>query len=168
MTYGARLQVAMNEAKVDRKTLAHHLHITVQALGQVLAGKTKAFDALHHTKAALYLHCDPLWLAAGGRRPAMHAATVSLQEKTGSYDVLPQGLRTIERDLVLSFRELPKRRQEEVRDTTMAEARQYIADMKELAERHGTRHPITPDRAAETLPVRPDGEQPETAPGKLD
>jgi hypothetical protein len=168
MTYGARLQLAMDEAKVDRKTLASNLRITVQALGQVLGGKTKALDALHHTKAALYLHCDPLWLAAGGRRSAAPYAPQGVEEERAPYGPLPAGLRTIERDIVLSVRELPKRRQTEIHEAVMAEARQYIADMRELAERHGTHSTVTPERAAETLPMRPDGPQLDTVPGTIE
>lgn len=168
MTYGARLQTAMDDAKVDRKTLAGKLGITVQALGQVLGGKTKALDALHHTEAALYLRCDPLWLAAGGRRPVAPGVALTAEEERATYDRLPAGLRTLERDIVLSVRELPSRRQTEIRDAVMAEARQYIADMKELSERHGATRTVTPERAAETLPPRPDGTQPDTVPGTID
>lgn len=65
MTYGDRLQRAMDDAKVDRKMLAERLKISVQAVGQVINGDTKAFDAQNHTKAFLYLGCDPLWLSSG-------------------------------------------------------------------------------------------------------
>ena len=165
MTYGARLHTAMDEAKVDRKTLAAQLRITVQALGQVLSGKTKALDAVHHTKAALYLRCDPLWLAAGGRRPTPPAAAPpGVKEERAVYCPSTGELRTLERDIVLAVRELPRRRQTEIRDNIMAEARQYIADMKELSERHGIRGAV----GAEKLPPRPDGEQPDTIPGTID
>lgn len=166
MTYGARLQIAMDEAKVNRKTLAGKLGISVQALGQVLGGKPKALDALHHTEAALYLRCDALWLAAGGRKPT--GAPLTAEQERATYDHLPAGLRTLERDIVLSVRELPKRRQTEIRDAVMAEARQYIADMRELAERHGVHRTVTPERAAKTLPARPDGTPPDTVPGTID
>jgi hypothetical protein len=65
MSYSERLDEAMRAVTVDRKALANHLHISVQAVGQVLTGKTKALDAANHVKAALFLKCDPLWLATG-------------------------------------------------------------------------------------------------------
>lgn len=67
MSYGDRLQAAMEAAKVDRKALAAELDISVQAVGQVILGDTKAFDAVNHTKAFRFLRCDPLWLAIGTR-----------------------------------------------------------------------------------------------------
>lgn len=65
MSYGDRLDTAMKAIDVDRKALASHLDISVQAVGQVLTGRTKALDAANHIRAALYLKCDPLWLATG-------------------------------------------------------------------------------------------------------
>jgi hypothetical protein len=68
MTYSRRLEEAMKHAEVDRKALAKHLGISVQAVGAVLIGKTKAFDAANHVKVSLRLKCDPLWLATGVRQ----------------------------------------------------------------------------------------------------
>lgn len=166
MTYGARLQTAMDEARVDRKTLAKKLSITVQALGQVLGGKTKALDALHHTRAALFLHCDPLWLAAGGTRHMAPAAPVA-EQPPANYDHLPRGITAAERDVIQSYRQLPDRRQAELRESIMAEARQHMEDFRELSARHRATAPASPERVAAALPVRPDGEQPNTEPGTL-
>jgi hypothetical protein len=159
----------MDEAQVDRKTLARKLGITVQALGQVLGGKTKALDALHHTRAALFLRCDPMWLAAGGPRHAPSSPLGVGEPPPADYDRhLPRGLTTAERDVVESYRQLPERRQAELRESMMAEARQYLADFRELAARHRAGTHASPERVAEALPVRPDGEQPNTEPGGLD
>lgn len=65
MSYGERLSQAMDARKVDRKTLAAQLGISVAAVGQVLNGSTKMFDAVNHTKACLFLAISPLWLADG-------------------------------------------------------------------------------------------------------
>lgn len=81
---------------------------------------------------------------------------------------LPRGLTTAERDVVESYRQLPERRQAELRESMMAEARQYLADFRELAARHRAGTHASPERVAEALPVRPDGEQPNTEPGGLD
>lgn len=157
----------MNEARVDRKTLAKHLTITVQALGQVLAGKTKAFDALHHTRAALYLGCDALWLAAGGHRVSPAPALGIGEQPSPPYDPFPRGLTTAERDIVQSYRQLPERRQGQLRESIMAEARQHMADFQDLSARHHALAPASAQRVAAALPPRPDGDQPHTEPGTL-
>lgn len=169
MTYGTRLQAAMAESKVDRKTLAKHLRMSVQAVGQVLAGKTKALDAAHHTKAVLYLKCDPLWLATGVRQAIDAASVVDARERNpaSAYDGLPSGLTTAERDLVKSFRQLPPRRQRELRDAVMNEATQFVADVDAVNLKRATGTAVDAARAEATLPVRPDGPQPDTVPGFL-
>lgn len=168
MSYGARLQTAMNDASVDRKTLAAKLHMSVQAVGQVISGKTKSLDAVHHTKAALLLRCDPLWLAAGGRREhPVTVVTTGEAATTPAFGELPAGLTSIERDIVLSLRSLPERRVADLHSQLMTEAQQFLADLHEINARTGVKAPVSAKRAAEVLPVRPDGEQPNTEPGLL-
>lgn len=65
MTYGRRLEQALHAAAKTTADLAAHLTISPQAVNQVIRGTTKAFNAENHTRAAIYLHCDPLWLASG-------------------------------------------------------------------------------------------------------
>lgn len=159
----------MNDAHVDRKTLAEKLHMSVQAVGQVISGKTKSLDAVHHTKAAMLLRCDPLWLAAGGRRAHLATVVTTGEEALpAAFGELPAGLTTVERDIVLSLRSLPARRVSDLHAQLMTEAQQFLADLQEINARAGVKQPISADRAAEVLPVRPDGEQPETVPGKLE
>lgn len=99
MSYGDRLKQAMTAAKVSRRTLATSLGMSVQAVGQVIAGKTKALDATHHTRAAIELHCDPLWLATGRPAPAT-ALTTGERPPVSAYDTLTAALTTTERDLL--------------------------------------------------------------------
>ena len=168
MSYGTRLATAMAEAKVDRKALAKHLRMSVQAVGQVLSGKTKALDAQHHTKAFMYLACDPLWLATGARQAA-GGGHPHIAEPSAAYDATPAGLTTVERDLINAFRALPPRRQSELRDTVLREATQFIADVDAHVLRTRAIGPaVLPERAALTLPARPDGDQPDTMPGTID
>ena len=61
--FGKRLTMAMLRADVDRKGLAAHLNISVQAVGQAInAGK---FSAENTAKAARFLQCNWYWLATG-------------------------------------------------------------------------------------------------------
>lgn len=65
-TYGQRLSTAMELARVtDRAKLADALEISVQAVGMVLAGKTRALTAENSAKAARFLKVDHYWLATG-------------------------------------------------------------------------------------------------------
>lgn len=71
--YGERLLQAMKLAKLPeregRAKLAAALKITVQAVGMVINGKTKAFAAEQSARAARYLEVDHFWLATGEGEP---------------------------------------------------------------------------------------------------
>jgi len=82
-TYGARLDTALRLAKTDRQTLADQLGISVQAIGQVIAGKTKALTAENSAQAARVLGVDGYWLATGegavgSAKPAAAKASASI------------------------------------------------------------------------------------------
>lgn len=64
-TYGERLDQAIRNAKKERKDLARALDISVQAVAQVIAGKTKALTADNSARAARFLAVDGFWLATG-------------------------------------------------------------------------------------------------------
>jgi phage repressor protein C with HTH and peptisase S24 domain len=81
-TYGERLEIALAvkrpEDKNARQWLADQLDISVQAVGQVITGKTKALTAENHEKAVRALGCSGLWLATGqGECVSVHALTPS-------------------------------------------------------------------------------------------
>ena len=63
--YGSRLDEAMADAKMTRAALARRLGITPQAVGLVLSGNSKAFDAVNHSMACEALNVRPVWLATG-------------------------------------------------------------------------------------------------------
>ena len=68
MSYGDRLQKAMQEAGRERKELAQVCGCTVQNLGMVITsagGKERALSAAAHVKAARFLAVDSYWLATG-------------------------------------------------------------------------------------------------------
>lgn len=50
---------------ISRERLASMLGISVQAVGQVVTGKTKSFSALNHSLTCRLLQCDDVWLASG-------------------------------------------------------------------------------------------------------
>jgi hypothetical protein len=112
------------------------------------------------------LGINATWVITGTGQPLLDTGPTARQREPGYVD-LPAALTTAERDLVLAFRTITKRRQVAVLAELMAEAQQQLADMQELNARTGAKGPVSSARAAETLPVRPDGEQPDTEPGRL-
>ncbi|WP_295541018.1 helix-turn-helix transcriptional regulator [uncultured Pseudacidovorax sp.] len=65
-TYGKRLNYALQVlAKKDRKELATAIGLSVQSIGQVITGVTKALTAENSSKAARFLRVDHHWLATG-------------------------------------------------------------------------------------------------------
>jgi len=64
-TYGSRLLIAMEAKNATRKDLATALGVSVQAVGDVLRGKSGAFTAENNAKSAHYLGVNPNWLATG-------------------------------------------------------------------------------------------------------
>lgn len=65
MTYGERLSEAIDLAKESRESLAEALDISVQAVGAVIRGDTRAMTAENNAKAARFLAVNPFWLATG-------------------------------------------------------------------------------------------------------
>lgn len=65
MNYGDRLRTALAYAKKERKELGQALEISVQAVGDAIRGKTKAFTAENNAKAAAFLRVNAHWLATG-------------------------------------------------------------------------------------------------------
>ena len=66
MTYGERLQKALDNSGKDRKELAYALGCTVQAIGMVITGGGKAERMLstpYNAKAARFLQVSSHWLA---------------------------------------------------------------------------------------------------------
>jgi len=71
-TYGDRLEHAMRLAGRSRKELCSAVGVTLQALGQVLSGKTKALTSENSAKAARFLRVDHYWLATGEGQMTAH------------------------------------------------------------------------------------------------
>lgn len=75
--FGARLTEALRLAAKERKELAAHLRISVQAVGAAI--RDGKFTASNTAKAARFLRVDWYWLATGEgeARPAHHEAPVT-------------------------------------------------------------------------------------------
>lgn len=71
-TYGERLEHALQISRKDRVALGKELGISIQAIGQVIAGKTKALTAENSARAARFLDVDQIWLATGEGVPDAH------------------------------------------------------------------------------------------------
>jgi hypothetical protein len=73
MTFGDRLDSALSLAQVDRAVLAEELGISVQAVGQVISGKTKAMTAGNCAMAARLLKVGRRRGARQSRGMGVHA-----------------------------------------------------------------------------------------------
>lgn len=82
MTYGQRLAEALKLAKKERRDLAHHLDISVQAIGQIINGPG-ALTAFNSAHAAKYLRVDHHWLATGEGEAQPEASLSSIAETIG-------------------------------------------------------------------------------------
>lgn len=83
MDFGDRLQTALDLAKKDRRALAEHLGISVQAVGQTVTGKTKNFTAANTARAARFLGVNWYWLATGEETPAVADGVKLTSEERG-------------------------------------------------------------------------------------
>lgn len=64
-TYGKRLKEALSYRQRDRKWLSLQIGVSVQAIGQVIQGKTNALTASNHDRTATVLNVSPIWLSSG-------------------------------------------------------------------------------------------------------
>lgn len=64
-TYGQRLAHALKIRNKSRRELAEHLDISVQAVGDVINGKSNSFATANHVRAAAFLEVGSEWLEGG-------------------------------------------------------------------------------------------------------
>lgn len=72
-----------------------------------------------------------------------------------------------ETDLLLAYRSLPPSQMKQFRESVLSAACAWNADLNAVMTRNGVRGVASDARVASTLPPRPDGTQPDTAPGSL-
>lgn len=135
MTFQERLQAAIDRANATPKSLANALGVSVQAIGQVLSGSTRALTAENCIKAALFLQVRAEWLAAGlgDMAPKKAGEEMSLS---------PQ-----ERDLIVALRVLPETERAAVVASVMQQARAQLDQLNALIERN-------PAPAGTVIPLR--------------
>lgn len=77
------------EGGQGRKELAKALGVTVQAIGQVLNGSTRALTAENNERAARRCGVNPFWLATGEETPDATALAQDEQSLLSDYRALP-------------------------------------------------------------------------------
>lgn len=95
MTYGARLQQAMDAKGVDRKTLASAIGVTPHAIGMVITGggrEERWLSRENNQKAAKFLKVDSHWLFTGDGEMAISGATQIGVAPADSKQSLPAAL----------------------------------------------------------------------------
>lgn len=79
MTYGARLQQALEQAHKNRKSLASHIGCSVQAIGMVInTNEDRPLRAVASAKAAKFLQVNHYWLATGEGEMLSTSSSMSL------------------------------------------------------------------------------------------
>jgi phage repressor protein C with HTH and peptisase S24 domain len=69
VSYGERFKQGLARPGKDRAGAARAMGVSIQAVGQIVNGKTKAATAENNAAAAAYFGCDPSWLASGRGSP---------------------------------------------------------------------------------------------------
>jgi transcriptional regulator with XRE-family HTH domain len=124
MTFQERLQAAIARANATPKTLASALGVSVQAVGQVLSGSTRALTAENCVRAALFLGVRTEWLAAG-------LGDMALEKAEQEMSLSPQ-----ERDLIVALRVLPETERLAIIASVMQQARSQLDHLSALIERN--------------------------------
>lgn len=128
MGYGERLASALQAARKSREELAAACEISVQAISQVLTGKTKALTAENNARAAQFLGADPYWLATGDYLPGA--------KRTPFRDLDP-----LESQLITLFRRFAS---EEEKQAVVIELEQTIDEHVARDRRRSVREPELP------------------------
>lgn len=106
MSYGKRLEEAIDLAQSSRQKLAASIKVSLQAIGDVINGKTKAFTAENNSRAARFLRVDTDWLATGDGDPrprsGTHKAPESIRDALRLEHELLNSLSGIERSQVIN------------------------------------------------------------------
>lgn len=85
-TFTERLEEALRIGGKDRQQLADALGITIQAVSQLLLGKTKTMTAENCVRTARLTGVDSFWLATGSGDPRSAGASASQWPFRVSFD----------------------------------------------------------------------------------
>lgn len=95
MTYGNRLNQALAHAKKTRGQLAEAIGLSVQSVGQVIKGDTRAFTAENNAYTAKFLRVSSYWLATGkgdmtAKDDSSDYFTANARELATVFDMIPE------------------------------------------------------------------------------
>jgi hypothetical protein len=94
MTYGQRLEAALELAKKERAELSAELGISVSAIGQVINTPGSQLKAHNSSRAARFLRVDHHWLATGEGEPRPPSLLSPMAEDLARrFDSTPLSLR---------------------------------------------------------------------------
>lgn len=123
-TYGQRLAHAIELARVDRAKLATAIGVSVQAVGQVIKGVTKALTADNSARAARFLRVDHFWLATGEGEPRPPGLTEEATSFARRYDKLSEaGRAKFSAAIVIAQDGVPDARVEQAMPITATKAK---------------------------------------------
>lgn len=132
--YGERLVKALQIAERDRQQLADGIHISVQAIGQVIAGKTKALTAENSAKAARYLKVDGFWLATGMGKPRPVTEPLQHVGKVAESDFDQHAATDEIIELIALYQQASKRGRENILDLARSAVKQNALRWKRTAD----------------------------------
>jgi transcriptional regulator with XRE-family HTH domain len=135
MSFQDRLSAAITHAKATPKLLAVELGVSVQAVGQVLSGSSRALTAENCARAARYLRVDGFWLATGEGSMTPNGAQSDM------------ALSQQEKDLIVALRVLPEADRHAVIASVMHQAKAQLAQLEALLDRN-------PANAGTVVPLR--------------
>jgi hypothetical protein len=169
----SRLKEVMDRCTWTAADVQQHSGASRSLVAQWLGKAARPVQTIGNVKAAVQLQeasgFSAVWLAIGeGPKMAAERQPHHVAERGGTYAARAIDLNTAQRDVLEAYDRLPASRQRAVREELMREAAQFMSDVQDFQRRAGVKGVVSPQRAAETLPPRPDGEQPETVPGKLE
>lgn len=145
MSYGQRLNQAIDIAEKDRNYLAAVMKVSVQSIGQVITGKSKAHTAVNCAVASRALNVDFFWLATGEgvarpveipMRKERDALSVEGVKHAAAFDKLTESQKRTWRTLLMTVRTA----------VTDAHVEQTISappddSRQKLAQNDGDQHP---------------------------
>lgn len=141
MNMGERMARALELAGKTRGELAAAMRTSVQAVGQLLNGQTKALSAENCARAAAFLRIDCFWLATGEGSPDAGTKVASPRE----------------RELLDLFGVLPDDEQDELLRSLGERADRYRKYAEQIRERMGIKPMQEPEVLSPPRRSRPNG-----------
>lgn len=131
--FGTRLGEAIKLAGKDRQEVADAIGISVQALSQLIIGKSKSATAENTAKAAKALGVDFYWLATGQGKPVgpQDVKSIEVKQSTEPYSVISTTDEIIE--LIALYQQASKRGRENILDLARSAVKQTSLRWRRVA-----------------------------------